>query len=988
MGRSGTAVLAVTLLAAGGGSGAAESVVRFEPARPVRDGGARFVARGAGHAVLLDRQGPALLVGGPRPAVVRMTLVGARATEPVALAPLASTSNHLIGRDPRRWRLAVPHYGRVEYPQVYAGIDLAVHGDGQRLEYDFVVAPGTDPRRVRLRFDGARRVRIEADGRLILQTAAGDVVQQPPVAYQDGPQGREPVASAYRRLGPREVAFAVGEYDRRRTLVIDPVLEYSTYLGGGGSDGVTGIAVDAQGNRYLAGFTLSGDFPTARPLQPGLAGGSDVFVAKLNAQGSELLYSTFLGGSGTDQAQAIAVDAAGSVHVAGFTESSDFPVVAAVQGARKGGRDAFVARLDPSGAALLYSTYLGGSQHDVGESIALTPSGDATVAGWTESTDFPLAGPLQGAFGGGITDAFVATLAAAGSTLGYSTFLGGEHADRAFGVAVDAQGAAYVSGETASLLFPTLHAVQPARAGLHDAFVTKIDRTGSSMGYSTFLGGSADERAARVAVDAAGAAYVAGLTVSDDFPTLRGFQHGKAGLRDSSDGFVTKLMPAGAAIVYSTYLGGSRNETVNGVAVDARGHAYVAGETSSMDFPQSHALMAATGVSDAFVTRLDADGRRLVYSTCFGGAYDAADSAVALALEGAGAVNVAGRTEAPDLPRVHALQSQYAGLGDAFLARIAGDPLTWGMAVDTVPSAASNGNGVLEVGETVDVATAWRNELLQPLATPGTASSFLGPGGLFARYSVDDSSARFDTIAPGETGTCVATGDCYRIGLAIIGLRRRFHWDASFRELLNDTGTFVKRTVHVGETFADVPRDSPYAASIETLVHLGATGGCVSHGEIFCPEKPMTRAQMAVLVAASRDRPGFVPTPCAAATLFADVPSSSPFCPWVESLARRGVLAGCGGGSFCPGASVLREQMPVFILAALEGRGYRPPPCAAPRFADVPASSPFCPWIEELARRGGTAGCGGGNYCPQAPVTRQEGAAFVVAGFGLSLYGP
>lgn len=990
MKRSWTAVLAAAACGAAGWAGA-ESAVRFEPAPPGPDGRARFVARGSDHALLLDRRGPALLLRGPGPSsppiLLRLRLRGASPQEPVALQRLSSTSNHLAGRDPRRWRIGVPHYGRVEYRGVYPGIDLAVHGAGGRLEYDFVVAPGADPRRVRLRFEGARSVRVEGDGRLVIGTPAGDVVQRPPVAYQDGPAGREVVASAYRRVGAREVAFTAGAYDRSRRLVIDPVLDYSTYLGGGGSDAVTGIAVDAAGNRYLTGVTLSADFPTAAALQPALAGASDAFVAKLDAQGSGLVYSTFLGGSGTDEGHAIAVDGSGSVSVTGFTDSSDFPVVGAVQAVRRGGRDAFVARLAPSGAALVYSTYLGGSQHDAAEAIALSPSGGATVVGWSESTDFPVVRPLQG-YGGGITDAFVAALDASGSTLQYSTFLGGGNADRAFAVAVGSTGAVTVSGDTLSLDFPTRNAAQGASGGMRDAFVARIDPSAGAVVYSTYLGGAADEVGARVAVDGTGAAYVAGQTASADYPTRRGFQHGKSGPRGSTDAFVTKLSASGAEIVYSTYLGGSRNESVNGLAVDGSGSAFVAGETASLDFPSSHAFMIPTGVSDAFVTKLDAGGRRAVFSTCFGGAYDALDSAAALALDAAGGVNLAGRTEAPDLPRVRALQGQYAGLGDAFVARLAPDPLTWGLAVDPGPTGASNGNGVLEVGETVVVAPTWRNDTLQPFSSLGSASSFTGPGGPFARYTVVDGAADYGTLLPGETATCAAGGDCYRLALSIDGLRRRFHWDATFRELLAGAGTFVKWTVHVGETFADVPRDSPYAPAIETLVHRGATGGCVAHGEIYCPDAPVTRGQMAVLVAAARDRPGFAPAPCEAPALFADVPPSHPFCAWIESLARRGALAGCGDGRYCPDALVPREQMPVFILAALEGRGYRPPACAAPRFDDVPADSPFCPWIEEMARRGAAAGCGGGRYCPGAAVSRQEAAAFVVAGFGLSLSAP
>ena len=888
-----TAVLAVALLGAGGWSPAAESVVRFEPAPPAEDGRARFVARGARHSLLLDRHGPALLVRGPRPAVVHMRLVGARTREPVALLPLASTSNHLIGRDPRRWRTGVPHYGRVEYRQVYAGIDLAVHGDGQRLEYDFLVAPGADPRRVRLRFDGARRVHIEDDGRLVVQTAAGDVVQRPPVAYQDGPRGREPVASAYRRIGAREIAFAVGAYDRRRTLVIDPVLEYSTYLGGAGSDGVTGIAVDAAGNRYLTGFTQSADFPTADPLQPTLAGGTDVFVAKLNPQGSALLYSTFLGGSGADQAAPSRSTRAGASASPASTDSSDFPVVGAVQGARKAELDAFVARLDPSGAALVYSTYLGGSQHDVAESSHSTRSGwrGSSPAGPNPPT-FPWPGRSRApSAAASPTPSWPCSRRAAPRSQ-YATFLGGEHTDRAYAVAVDVEGAAYVRARRPRSSSRRCTPSSPPAAVSTTRSSPRSTATGaaSSTRRSWWLGRRAGRARGRGRDGSRLRAPAS--TVSADFPTLPGLpaRQGRPSRQPRRLRHETLALRR-RALVYSTYLGGSRNETVTGLAVDSRGSVYVAGETSSMDFPASHAIMAPTGASDAFITKLDADGRRVVFSTCFGGAYDASDAPRPWRWRPRG--RQPGRANGSARPSGVTPAERIRGTGGRVPGLPGSRPRTWALSVDPDP----------RPRPTATACSRWarRSSSLPPGATTGRSPLRrwdrvqLSRPRRLVRHLHRRSTAppHYEPILPGQAPACAATGDCYRLGLAIIGLRRRFHWDASFRELLNDTNDLREvDDPRRGDLRRRPARDSPYTPAIETLVHRGVTGGCVAHGEIYCPEAPSRAPRWRCWWRASRDRPGFAPRPAMRRPCSQDVPRLQP----LLSLGREPRAPGRAGG--------------------------------------------------------------------------------------------
>src|SRR3989454_8208235 len=456
-----------------------------------------------------------------------MRLVGADPDpEVTGLAEQPGRSHYLVGRDPRRWRTGIPHYARVVYREVYPGIAMVFHGDAGRLEYDLLVSPGADLGRVRVGFEGTGDPRLDTNGHLILPLDGGEVVQHAPVVYQEIAGQRRAIKGAYRLVGEREVGFAVAPHDETEPLVIDPVLSYSTYLGGSGSESGFAIAVDAAGSAYVTGWTESADFPTANPMQPQPRGGGDAFVAKLRPDGSNLLYSTYLGGSGYDSGSSIAVDADGDAYVAGATGSTDFPTVNPLQPAFGGGNsDAFVAKLSPAGSDLLSSTYLGGSGTEGGGGLPVDAMGQAYLAGSTSSADFPTVNPMQPTRGGpsDLFDAYVAKLDPSGAALVYSTYLGGSADDGASGIAVDTVGDAFVLGATGSTDFPTLNALQPARAGRNDAFVASFDPTGA-IRYSTYLGGSRDEEPFGISVDTSGSAYVTGGTTSSDFPTANPFQ--------------------------------------------------------------------------------------------------------------------------------------------------------------------------------------------------------------------------------------------------------------------------------------------------------------------------------------------------------------------------------------------------------------------------------------------------------------------------------
>jgi hypothetical protein len=649
----------------------------FEPART----GGAFLARGAGTSAIVGTRELTLALARPhenRQALVSMRLVGA--SEHARLHPsgrLPGVVNEFLGNDPSRWRANIPTYSRLSAHDVYPRIDLAYHGRRGALAYDFLLAPGADPQRIALRFRGQRSVRLDRRGDLLLTLAGGMLRQARPLAFQGG----RSVTARFVLLGGGLVGFALRGYDRSRPLVIDPSLAYSSYLGGGSSDYGYGIAVDPAGSAYLTGSTQSTTFPTQSPLQAANAGADDAFVTKLSADGSTLVYSTYLGGGSSDSAYGIAVDAAGSTYITGETHSTNFPTHSPVQAANAGSYDAFVAKLNAAGSALVYSSYLGGTGYDRGDAMAVDAAGSAYLTGQTDSTNFPTANPLQPMHAGvGGDDAFVTKLNPGGSALVYSTYLGGGGYDAGYGIAVGAAGNAYVTGDTISPFFPTQSPLQASNAGGYDAFVTKLSADGSALVYSTYLGGASDEgaildRGQDIAVDAAGNAYLTGGTQSTDFPTQSPFQAANAG---GYDVVVAKLNAAGSALVYSSYLGGGGYDRSYAIAVDATGSAYVTGGTQSADFPTQSPFQADhAGADDAFVAKLDAAGSALVYSSYLGGASD--DAGRGIAVDAAGSAYVTGSTGSTNFPIRGALQSANAGTYDAFVTKIGAPPTAVGM---------------------------------------------------------------------------------------------------------------------------------------------------------------------------------------------------------------------------------------------------------------------------------------------------------------------
>jgi hypothetical protein len=690
----------------GGVPGYGTLPISFEPNVGQAPIPVEYLARGVGYTVAITAQSAILSF---ERSALRLRLINSRPSPSLhADNQLASISNYFIGNDPSKWRSNIANYAAIRYEQVYPGIDWVVYGNPQQLEYDFVVSPQADPRRIEVKFEGAREISVDRRGELLVDVQDKILRQSKPVVYQTTPDGSRHVIEGRYVLHQRHVTFALGKYDHSRQLIIDPVFVYSTYLGGSGGDAAAAVAVDDDGNAYVAGGTTSLDFPTLEPFQGANQNRAwgNAFVSKFNSSGTALIYSTYLGGSGNsgfngDAATAIALDSTGNAYVAGYTNSTNFPTVNPFQAvnnaAPNDGSNAFLVKLNAAGNALAYATYFGGSGRahqayvtgDSATALAVDGAGAAYVTGRATSMDLPTLMPFQAtnkATSPDGTTAFVAKFDSSGSSLVYSTYLGGSTSlngigDLANAIAVDGEGNAYVAGATSAIDFPTIAAAQTLNravgvenGGVGNAFVAKFNASGSALLFSTYLGGSVNDSVLAVAVDAEGDSYVTGYTQSGDFPTLNAWQTTKKAGGVDSNAFVTKFN-ANGGMAYSTYLGGSTNDEANALAVDAGGDVYVAGSTFSSNFPVVNALQSTNngtshGSSNAFISEFDPTGRTLKFSTYLGGsgtmsavqpACDCAplyngDSATGVAVDKMGNVYVAGTTYSTDFPTVMAFQ--------------------------------------------------------------------------------------------------------------------------------------------------------------------------------------------------------------------------------------------------------------------------------------------------------------------------------------------
>ena len=669
--RSRTTGVHSTQGAAGSALSAAvlEDQLRFERNEGQFPDGVLFAARGLGRGMLLRASD--VVLGGAGEIVTMSWSGGAERPAVEALDPLEVRTHYLRG-ERSAWRTNVPSYGAVAYRDVYPGVDLVFHGARGGLSYDFRVAPGADPERIELRFDGVDGLRVDEAGRLT--SSSGVVLQRAPVAYQPAAgNGEIPVEAAFVVEGDT-VRFRIGEYDPSAPLVIDPFIEYATYLGRGDQEVIHDIVAAPDGGLIVAGYTASSDFPVPGGFDRSMDGDEDAFIAKVSPDGSRIEFATFFGGRRNDRANGVALGEDGAIYVVGETRSDDLPTDPNVfqRGFAGGDRDGFAAKLNANGSGLLYATYLGDDDQDWASDIAIDASGTAHIVGGTRSSDFPTtAGAVQQEFGGDPDDAYLIKLDASGRAALYATFLGGRDSDTANAVALDADGSAFVTGTTTSGNFPVSGgAFQTRREGDEDAFIAKVGPLGERLRFSTYFGGDGPDFGNAVAVDSFGDVYLGGFTRSDDLPldspSFDPIYNG------GGDGFLVKLAGPDGFVLYSTYVGGEDEDAVNALTVDGGDFIVAAGHTKSSDFPvtpDAPQPARADDDGDAFWTRFSEEGGRLLDSTYLGGSR--LDEARAVTVGFDGGLFLAGRTTSNDFPvSENPLQSERDSAFDGFVAKV------------------------------------------------------------------------------------------------------------------------------------------------------------------------------------------------------------------------------------------------------------------------------------------------------------------------------
>ncbi len=647
----------------------------FEQNQGQAPGAVKFLARGEGYGLFLTEREAVLSL--PLDArsrqVIRMSLDGSRTPASIhGIDPSAQTTSYFVGDNPTAWKTNVPNYHRVRYANVYDGVDLVYHSDASQLEYDFILAPRASTDSIKLRFDGVNRMRLTRSGDLELGFGSRRLLHRAPVAYQQQAGGKRiPVDASYQLLGHNRVGFRVGPHDENLPLVIDPVVIYSTFLGGSLSDTVHAVAVDAQGNTYVTGETTSGDFPVKGGGITSPQGAlTFAFVAKLNAAGDTIVYSAYLGGSSNTRGYAITVDKDGNAYLGGVTGARNFPLANPVQNTQPGLNIGYVAKLNPQGNALLFSTYIGGERNDEVRDIALDKNGNIHVAGRVTSTQFPVVNALQPAFGGS-SDAFAAMYAAPDYRLAYSTFLGGPSAEEANALTLDAAGNTYVTGFAQGSGMATAGAYQVQVMSPNDAFVAKIN-TAAQLEWFTYYGGRGDDKGNAVALDSFGNVLVGGSATSNNLVTTSSAL--QPALRGDTDAFLAKFSANGRDLLYATYLGSSSmrtgiNESINRIAIGALDAVTIAGVATGDDFPFVRPTQAyGGGKSDGFVARLNSSLAGIEFSTPTGGA--AEDTVFGMALDASGGVHVVGDTLSTNFPLKNALRTTFGGAREGFVSHV------------------------------------------------------------------------------------------------------------------------------------------------------------------------------------------------------------------------------------------------------------------------------------------------------------------------------
>lgn len=919
----------------------ARTPVHFERNAGQADPAATFLARGGGFHLLLNGQQTWFLnAGATEP--VQLTLSGS--SKPSAATPeqpLPGVSNYLYGKDPAKWRTNVRHYGRVRFHDVYPGVDLLFYSKDGQVEYDFELAPGADPSPIQLSWKGVDSIRIdEPSGDLLLTTSTGIIRHKRPVVYQQIDGQRVAVAASYRQVSDSSYRFQLAAHDARHALTIDPVLGYSTFLGGSDLDEALTIAVDLNGSTYVGGYTRSPNFPVVTPFQRTIGQQSDGFLIKFSFDGTFVLYSTYFGGDGEDRITSVAVDPDGAAYLTGLTTSFGLPTTTqAFQRDYSGQQDAFYVRLSVGGDQVLYGTYLGtGDTFEKGDNIAVDASGAAIISGTTNSPGFPTTeGAIDRTYNGG-GDIFVTKFNPTG-TLAFSTYMGGAFEDAPNAMVLDRGGEIYVAGGTASVDFPTTAgAYDRSLGGTADAFVFKLSQNGRRLVFSTLLGGNGVDIAYGMALEPGNRILLAGSAGAG----TPGFPIAGPALRTTvgggSDAFFARLNSDGSTLITSTLLGTNSDEFAIDVKPVDGGYVALAGLTQSNNWPTTPDAwgFSASFIGDVFFSILQPLGNAASFSTVFNGSF--LDVPRELVRDPFGSFYIVGATSSGDyqVTPTSPFPTYRGGPQDGFVSKIlnANTP-DCTSAVTPAGTIFSTGGGAGGVG--VGTGCTW-------FASTGASwislsSNPLTDGAGSLNYNV----ATYDGAEP-RTGSLQVAGNVIQI---------------------------LQRGTAVTSPFQDVPASDPFADFVRIIRTNAVTSGCAT--DRFCPNDNTTRGQMAVFVVRSMlltDDFSFRSTP-----YFNDVPSTHPQFKWIQKLRELGITTGCSLITYCPDDMVTRGQMATFLVRARFGPTFRNP--STPYFTDVPSSNTFFPFVQKLRQSGVTTGCSATAYCVDAPTTRAQMAVFL-----------
>jgi hypothetical protein len=869
---------------------------------------------------------------------LRMTMSGSAGCREVSgERRLEGVSNYYLGSDRRHWRTGIPNFGSVRCREAYRGIDVVYYGNGREVEFDFVAAPGADPSKVRMEWEGVRELSLDGAGDLHVKGSMGVLKQHRPRVYQQIEGVTVAVEAAYEIQGRNRVAIRLGRYDRSHPLVIDPVLSYQAGLPS--VESALGVAVDSAGNAYVTGSIVT-------DLNPGLGlhGGRDVYIIKWNTTGTGVLYTTYLGGALDDTGAGVAVDAQGNAYVTGGTSSSGFPLISPYQGQLNNGVgacsilcpfDAFLVRLNPSGA-IGFSTFYGGSGNDYGTNVAIDPAGNVYLTGVAGvGTNFPVTAGAYRTNSGTVTgqdDAFVIKTNGASATPLYSTLLGGSDSDKAWSIAVDGGGNAYVTGVTFSADFPTTPgAYRASLDGQYSAFLTKLNPAGSGLLFST-LTGTANQVGAGIAVDGYGHPYFVANTVTGGSFSRESIPASLPNV--VSQAVAGKMNSAGSELLFSNNLAGTLFGL--GVGVNAAGNAYLTGTTASASFATTaDAFTANTTPNQAYFMILDPLGRTAEFSTLLGTLAPPAvlsqqqiATGTRMAIDGSGSAYLAG-----------IFNYSSSAIGRNSVVKVGGINLpacTGPVTFSGTSFPASGGAGAI----TVSTDCAWK------------AISSVGSVTLAGNSFTGNATASY-TVAP-NNGADPRTG-----AIAVAG----------------NLVQIIQKGLIATPPFPDVSTSNLFADYITLIRNAAITSGC--GGGQYCPDQPVTRGQMAALLV--RAAMGSDTFPYPATPYFADVLPGNIFFKYIQKLRELGITQGCSGNRYCPDDLVTRGQMAALLIRARFGG--QPAASSTPVFADVDANNIFFQFVQKMKEAGITTGCSATQYCPNDTATRGQMAAFLVRTF-------